>query len=132
MRVKGETKIAYGKKKSTSCGGTISSVISFTPRSEPVAAIESTDTVVGTGAEATAASTVTVNYTLANVSDGIVIESSFDSGQPLTQPLSGLIEGWKQGVPGMKVGGKRRLIIPASLAYGDADLVFDIELLAVE
>lgn len=104
----------------------------FTPRAEPVAALESTDTAVGNGAEATASSTVTVHYTLAAVSDGLIIESSLDSGEPLTQPLSGLIVGWQQGVPGMKVGGKRRLVVPASLAYGDADLVFDIELLAVE
>ena len=114
----------------------------FNPRTEPVASLESTDLVVGTGAEAVATSKVTVNYTGALVSDGLIFESSLDSGQPASFGLAEVIPGWTQGVPGMKVGGKRRLVIPYALAYGEAgspptiperaDLVFDIELLAVE
>jgi FKBP-type peptidyl-prolyl cis-trans isomerase len=92
-------------------------------------------------AKAKANSTVTVVYTGAIASTGIVFESSADSGQPATFPLNGVIKGWQEGIPGMKVGGTRRLLIPAALAYGTAgnamippnsDLVFDVTLLAVK
>lgn len=113
---------------------------------EPIAKIDSLqkiDEVVGTGAEAKTDSTVTAHYTGAVASTGIIFQSSHDMGQPIDFPLSGVIKGWSEGVPGMKVGGKRRLLIPADLAYGanppqgsgipaDADLVFDIELTAVK
>jgi FKBP-type peptidyl-prolyl cis-trans isomerase len=73
---------------------------------------------------------------------GIVFQSSLDGGQPIPFGLDQVIAGWTQGVPGMKVGGKRRLLIPAALAYGanppqgsgipaNADLVFDIELVKI-
>jgi FKBP-type peptidyl-prolyl cis-trans isomerase len=62
-------------------------------------------------------------------------------GRPITFPLTGVIKGWQQGVPGMKVGGTRRLLIPSEMAYGaqspapnipaNSDLVFDIELVAI-
>jgi FKBP-type peptidyl-prolyl cis-trans isomerase len=108
----------------------------------PVASIEKLekqDTQVGTGEEVKASDTVTVDYTGAVAATGIVFQSSKDSGQPVSFPLSGVIPGWTQGVPGMKVGGTRRLLIPAELAYGanppagsgipaNADLVFDITL----
>ncbi len=112
----------------------------FTPRSEKVAALEKTDLVAGEGAEVKAGDTVTVNYTGALVSDGVIFESSLDSGEPATFPLSGVIKGWTDGVPGMKVGGTRRLVIPSDQAYGEsgnsgipanADLVFDIELIGI-
>lgn len=100
------------------------------------------DITPGTGAEATADSTVTAHYTGAVASTGKIFESSLSSGEPATFPLNQVIEGWRQGLPGMKVGGKRRLIIPASMAYGEqspsADipansaLVFDIELINVQ
>ncbi len=113
---------------------------------EPVAKVDSLqkiDEVVGTGAEAKADSTVTAHYTGAVAATGIIFQSSHDMGQPIDFPLSGVIKGWSEGVPGMKVGGKRRLLIPAGLAYGanppqgsgipaNADLVFDIELTAVK
>lgn len=97
------------------------------------------DVVVGTGAEATAGGTVTANYTGAVMKDGTVFQSSYDSGQPIAFSLAQVIAGWSQGVPGMKEGGKRRILIPAALAYGEsppqgsgipanANLVFDIEL----
>ena len=103
-----------------------------------------TDLVVGTGAEATAASTITVKYT------GWVYDLSktenkgvqFDTNTAgVTFALPGLIQGWIEGVPGMKVGGRRRLVIPPSLGYGNrqvesippnSTLVFDIELVAVQ
>jgi FKBP-type peptidyl-prolyl cis-trans isomerase len=100
------------------------------------------DLKVGTGDEVKPTDTVTVHYTGANASTGIVFQSSKDSGQPVSFPLNGVIKGWTDGVPGMKVGGTRRLLIPADLAYGanppqgsnipaNADLVFDIELISI-
>jgi len=114
----------------------------FTPRAIAASILESTDLIVGTGAEASLSSSLVVNYTGALASDGIVFESSLDSGQPASFALAEVIQGWQQGVPGMKVGGKRRLVIPYIQGYGEAgspptiperaDLVFDIELLDVQ
>lgn len=112
----------------------------FTPVAK-VSSLEETDTTVGTGKEAKANSTVTVQYTGALASTGVIFESSLDSGQPATFGLNQVIKGWTEGVPGMKVGGTRRLVIPAALAYGsqgnakipaNSDLVFDITLLDVK
>ena len=96
----------------------------------------------GDGKEASKDSTVTAHYTGALAKDGSIFESSKDTGQPATFPLSQVIKGWQQGVPGMKEGGIRRLIIPAELAYGEQGsppkigpnepLVFDIELISVK
>lgn len=111
----------------------------FTPVAK-VETLSSTDPVVGTGAEVKAGDTITAHYTGALASTGVIFQSSLDGGQPFTSPLSGLIAGWQQGIPGMKVGGTRRLMIPSALAYGanaqggipaNSDLVFDIELVAV-
>lgn len=100
------------------------------------------DTKVGTGAEAVAGKTVTVHYT-GWLTNGRKFDSSKDHGQPFSFPLGAgqVIKGWDQGVAGMKVGGTRKLTIPASLGYGDdgappvippnATLVFEVELLAV-
>ncbi len=100
------------------------------------------DIVVGTGAEATPGSTVTVNYTGA-LPDGTVFDSSVGRG-PFTFGLGAgqVIRGWDEGVAGMKVGGKRRLVIPADKAYGNqavggiipanATLLFEVELLGVQ
>lgn len=94
------------------------------------------DITVGDGAEATAASTVTVHYS-GWLEDGTLFDSSV-GGEPISFQLSGLIAGWQEGIPGMKAGGKRRLIVPSDLGYGEtgrgqippnATLVFDIELL---
>ena len=76
------------------------------------------DIIVGSGKEAVASSTLTVHYTLMAWSTGQVVESSWDSGSPATFPLSGVILGWQQGIPGMKEGGRRSLVIPADLGYG--------------
>jgi FKBP-type peptidyl-prolyl cis-trans isomerase len=104
--------------------------------------LQKIDIVVGTGVEAKATDTVTAHYTGAVTATGIIFQSSHDTGQPAQFPLDQVIKGWTEGVPGMKIGGKRRLIIPAALAYGstppagsgipaDADLVFDIELVSI-
>jgi hypothetical protein len=100
-----------------------------------------TDLVVGDGAEAVAGQTVVVNYrgTLAN---GTEFDSSYGRG-PFSFPLGGgrVIQGWDEGVAGMKVGGKRKLVIPPDLAYGErgaggvippnATLTFEVELLRI-
>lgn len=113
----------------------------FTPQG-PVAELQVTDVTVGTGDEVPQGATITAHYTGALVADGTIFQSSHDFGQAVTFPLSGVIAGWTQGVPGMKVGGVRRLVIPAAMAYGpsspspnippNSDLVFDIELVAIE
>lgn len=76
------------------------------------------DIIVGTGAEALPTSTMTVHYTLMTWSNGKLIESSWASGSPATFPLANVIIGWQQGIPGMKVGGRRLLVIPPDLGYG--------------
>ncbi len=99
------------------------------------------DLVVGTGATAAAGDTVTVNY-VGTFTNGTKFDSSYDAGRPYSFRVGAgqVIAGWDQGVPGMKVGGKRRLTIPPSLAYGssaygqipgNSTLVFEIELLAI-
>ena len=113
----------------------------FTPQGA-VTELQVIDTVPGTGDEVPEGATITAHYTGALVADGTIFQSSHDFGQPATFPLSGVIAGWTQGVPGMKVGGTRRLVIPANLAYGasspapnipaNSDLVFDIELVSIQ
>ena len=116
----------------------------FTPlgKKSKVSELEIIDIVVGEGEEAPTDATITAHYTGALVTDGTIFESSLDSGRPATFGLNQVIDGWTQGVPGMKVGGTRRLVIPSELAYGqrrasstigpNSDLVFDIELIAVQ
>jgi len=106
-----------------------------------VTELEILDTVPGTGEEVQPGATITAHYTGALCTNGVIFQSSHDMGRPITFPLSGVIKGWQQGVPGMKVGGTRRLIIPAEMAYGaqspapnipaNSDLVFDIELVEI-
>lgn len=111
---------------------------------EPVANVPElviTDVVEGDGDEVQAGATVTAHYTGALCADGTIFQSSHDMGQPATFPLGHVIDGWQKGVPGMKVGGTRRLTIPAAQAYGsgspspsipaNSDLVFDIELVSI-
>jgi FKBP-type peptidyl-prolyl cis-trans isomerase len=114
----------------------------FTPSTEPVTTLQTIDLTEGTGEAVQAGATITAHYTGALVASGIIFQSSLDSGQPFTSPLSNLIQGWQEGIPGMKVGGTRRLVIPYAQAYGEAgsppsiperaDLVFDIELIAIQ
>ena len=88
------------------------------PSGTPPTTLESKDIIVGTGAEVAATSTITFHYTLMTWSNGALIESSWNSGAPATYPLSQLIVGWQQGIPGMKVGGRRLLVVPPDLGYG--------------
>ncbi len=111
---------------------------------EPVASVTELQTIDledGNGEVVAKGATVTAHYTGALAKTGIIFESSLDTGQPATFGLDQVIEGWQEGVPGMKVGGKRRLIIPAAQAYGsqatsgipaNSPLVFDIEIVAVQ
>lgn len=122
----------------------------FTPVAD-VTELQKIDLKEGTGPEVQPGATITANYTGAIASTGEIFQSSYDTGQPFTAPMQlpsaenggqGVLAGWVQGVPGMKVGGKRRLIIPASLAYGNQSpspdipansaLVFDIDLVAIK
>ncbi len=118
----------------------------------PTPQVEIVDRVVGKGKEATLGTNVVVHYTgwfhkpLAPKQRGRKFDSSLDAGrEPLEFQLGAgrVIKGWEQGVAGMKVGGKRTLIIPSALAYGkrgagggeippDADLIYDVELLKVK
>ena len=88
------------------------------PSGTPPATLQTQDIILGTGAEVLATSTLTVHYTLMSWSNGAIVESSWTGGQAPTFPLSGVIAGWQQGLPGAKVGGRRMLVIPADLAYG--------------
>lgn len=108
----------------------------------PVATVDKLqviDVKEGTGDVVKPGDTVTAHYTGAVAADGTIFQSSKDFGQAATFPLGNVIKGWQDGVPGMKVGGIRRLVIPADQAYGatppqgsgipaNAPLVFDIEL----
>ncbi|MDB5170055.1 MAG: putative peptidyl-prolyl cis-trans isomerase [Candidatus Saccharibacteria bacterium] len=113
----------------------------FTPVAS-ITELQKVDTTPGTGQEVKAGDTVTVDYTGAVAATGIVFQSSLDAGQTATFALNQVIKGWTEGMPGMKVGGVRRLLIPANLGYGatppagsgipvNADLVFDITLHSV-
>jgi FKBP-type peptidyl-prolyl cis-trans isomerase len=104
--------------------------------------LQKTDEVVGTGAEAVAGKTITVNYT-GTLENGTVFDSSYSRNQPFTFQLGAgqVIKGWDEGVVGMKVGGKRKLVIPPSLGYGaqatgsippNSTLIFEIQLVSVQ
>jgi peptidylprolyl isomerase len=111
---------------------------------ENVTQLQVTDEVVGTGAAAQAGDSVTVNY-VGSLTNGTVFDASANHGSTgFTFNLGAgqVIKGWDEGIVGMKVGGKRKLVIPASLAYGDqavggvipadSTLVFEVELLKVQ
>ena len=91
------------------------------PDGPPPADLEITDVVEGEGAEATAGSTVRVHYVGVAHSSGEEFDASYNRGAPLEFRLGvgQVISGWDTGVQGMKVGGRRRLVIPPHLAYGD-------------
>jgi FKBP-type peptidyl-prolyl cis-trans isomerase len=112
------------------------------PEGDAIMPLQSTDLSVGQGAEATTGKTVQVHYT-GTLTDGKKFDSSLDRGKPFVFKLGAgnVIKGWDQGVVGMKVGGKRKLVIPPEMAYGargfppvippNSTLVFEIELLGV-
>jgi peptidylprolyl isomerase len=98
-----------------------------------------TDITVGDGAEAKAGDQVTVHYVGVDFETGEQFDASWDRGEAISFPLNGLIAGWQEGIPGMRVGGRRQLVIPPALAYGESGghrlagrtLVFVIDLMAV-
>jgi FKBP-type peptidyl-prolyl cis-trans isomerase len=98
------------------------------------------DLVEGDGAEATPGATVTVHYAGVEYDSGEEFDSSWGRGETIQFPLRGLIQGWQDGIPGMKVGGRRELVIPPHLAYGESGgghflsgktLIFIIDLVSV-
>jgi FKBP-type peptidyl-prolyl cis-trans isomerase len=113
------------------------------PQGDPPAGLQIKDLKEGDGPTAASGSTVTVQYVGVAYSTGKQFDASWDRGQPLTFPLGAgqVIGGWDQGVAGMKVGGRRELIIPPDLAYGagghppdikpNETLIFVIDLLKV-
>jgi peptidylprolyl isomerase len=113
------------------------------PAGEPPADLEITDLVVGDGAEALAGQQVSVHYVGVAFSTGEEFDASYNRGEPFRFPLGGgrVIKGWDQGVAGMKVGGRRKLVIPPHLGYGDRGagaaikpgetLIFVVDLLGV-
>jgi peptidylprolyl isomerase len=99
------------------------------------------EVVVGDGVEAPANSTVQVHYLGVDYETGEEFDSSWSRGESIEFPLNRLIKGWQEGIPGMKVGGRRTLICPPEMAYGPAGsghrlsgrtLVFVIDLLGVK
>jgi peptidylprolyl isomerase len=110
---------------------------------EKEAVLQITDSTVGKGKEAKTGERVSVHYK-GTLLDGTKFDSSYDRGKPFEFVLgqNQVIQGWEKGVLGMKVGGKRKLVIPPSLAYGEqgipgaippsATLVFEVELLDVQ
>lgn len=140
----GSSSDASGYTVGSTTGTTQNSMnLSLTPGEALPTELVITDVVVGSGAEATPGSLVTVNYVGA-LPDGTVFDASANHGQPFTFPLGAgqVIAGWDQGVAGMKVGGTRTLVIPPDLAYGsqavgnvipaNATLLFQVELVAVQ
>lgn len=121
-------------------------IATSTPLPQNTAMLQSTDLKVGTGVEAVTGKKVSVNYT-GTLTDGTAFDSNVDPKfghvEPFTFDLGagGVIQGWDQGIVGMKVGGKRKLTIPPELGYGEygsgpippnATLIFEVELLKVE
>ena len=99
-----------------------------------------TDITVGDGPEATPGARVNVHYVGVDFETGDEFDSSWSRGESIEFPLNGLVRGWQEGIPGMKVGGRRQLVCPPEWAYGPAGgghrlsgrtLVFVIDLLGV-
>ncbi|WP_116948710.1 FKBP-type peptidyl-prolyl cis-trans isomerase [Jiangella endophytica] len=103
--------------------------------------LQITDLTVGDGAEAAPGATVLVHYVGVEFETGEEFDASWNRGAPIEFPLRGLIKGWQDGIPGMRVGGRRQLVVPPDQAYGPAGgghrlsgktLVFVIDLLDVK
>ncbi|GAA2749194.1 MULTISPECIES: FKBP-type peptidyl-prolyl cis-trans isomerase [Kitasatospora] len=113
------------------------------PGGEPPVELEITDLVVGDGAEAKPGSVVEVHYVGVTFATGEEFDASWNRGQSFRFPLGAgrVIKGWDEGVAGMKVGGRRKLVIPPNKAYGaqspsplippNSTLIFVVDLLGV-
>ncbi|GAA1207490.1 FKBP-type peptidyl-prolyl cis-trans isomerase [Pseudonocardia alaniniphila] len=107
---------------------------------QPPSKLVTQDIVVGSGPAATPADTVDVQYTGTLYSNGTVFDSSWSRGEPATFPLNGVVPGFAQGIEGMQVGGRRVLVIPPDLGYGNrssgpipggSTLVFVVDLVGI-
>lgn len=109
------------------------------PEGSAPAELQIVDITIGAGDEALASSTVDVHYLGVEFESGEEFDSSWSRGESINFPLRSLIQGWQTGIPGMKVGGRRELVIPPHLAYGPAGghflggktLIFIIDLIKV-
>ncbi|MDQ6656772.1 MAG: FKBP-type peptidyl-prolyl cis-trans isomerase [Actinomycetota bacterium] len=110
------------------------------PEGPAPAGLKVQDITVGDGAEASPGATVKVHYLGVEYDSGDEFDSSWSRGDSIEFPLRGLIAGWQEGIPGMRVGGRRQLVIPPEQAYGPAGaghrlsgktLIFVIDLLGV-
>ena len=139
------TSKVLGKENMTTLLPTVSSdagvapVIGM-PAGQAPAALTKREIIVGKGKVALTGSTITAQYVLMSWKSGKVLQSSWANGA-FTSPLAGVIPGWQKGIPGMKVGGRRLLVIPPALAYGAAGgqgvgpnetLIFVVDLLGVK
>ena len=115
-------------------------LVGYTPTNDKITELKVETLVEGTGPEIQPTSTITAHYTGALAATGVIFQSSKDTGKPFTSPLSNLIQGWQQGLVGVKEGSTVRLYIPSDLAYGssgsgnippNSDLIFDIEVISV-
>ena len=113
----------------------------FTPIKAKLTHLEIYDIKKGTGPAVTSGATIVANYIGALADNGTIFDTSASHGGPATFSLSQVIPGWQLGIPGMKVGGERELLIPASMAYGshaqgsippNSDLVFLVSLVAIK
>lgn len=110
---------------------------------DPATELQVTDDVEGSGDEVAAGDTVTAHYAGVSASTGEEFDSSWSRGAPAQFPLDGVIQGWSEGLVGMKEGGRRTLVIPAEMAYGDnpppgsgiaagETLVFTVDLVSID
>ncbi|MBM3688326.1 MAG: FKBP-type peptidyl-prolyl cis-trans isomerase [Actinobacteria bacterium] len=93
-------------------------LVGVSEAANPATSLVTLDVVEGSGDSVAGRATVTVDYCGVGLDSGAIFDSSFARGQPATFPLDGVILGWQEGIPGMKPGGRRLLIIPGDLAYG--------------
>ncbi len=113
----------------------------FTPLKAKLSHLEIYDIQKGTGATVKSGATIEANYIGALADNGTIFDTSASHGGPQTFSLSQVIPGWQLGIPGMKVGGERELLIPAAMAYGsqgqgsippNSDLVFLVSVVAIK
>ena len=134
----------FGLNQKPSFESQQTSTLTTSPTAPPVDAkdLKIEDITVGTGQEVKNGDTVLIHYT-GTLEDGTKFDSSYDRGEPYETPIGAgvVIKGWDIGVIGMKVGGKRKLTIPASLGYGEqgsgsippnATLIFELELMGIK
>jgi len=117
--------------------------VTVTTSMHPIANLLSADAAVGTGPSVTAASTVTAHYVGYGVQSGVMFDGSWSRGAPATFPLNAVIQGWQVGLVGMQAGGRRVLVIPGNMAYGnmppngsgiqpDEPLIFVVDLVSFQ